>query len=62
MTIEPIGDIADISLTDNSGGANTQSQAQMLARVGHPTERVARESGVSDSDAQYYVRRNGDSR
>lgn len=38
------------------------SRGLMLARVGHPTERVDRVSGVSRSEAQYYTRRTGRSR
>jgi len=41
------------------GGSANLSQAQMLARVGHPPARVARVSGASKSVAQAYVRRAG---
>jgi len=41
------------------GGSANLSQAQMLARVGHPAARVARVSGASKSVAQAYVRRAG---
>lgn len=59
MTLEPIGDIADVSSTADTAD---NSQAQMLARRGHPHGRLVRESNVSDSVGQYYVRREGRSR
>lgn len=62
MALEPIGDIADVSLTESTGATADKSTAQMLARRGHPTERVERESNVSRSVAQVYVRREGNSR
>lgn len=62
MALEPIGDIADVSLTEVTGTTANPSQAQMLARVGHPAARIANESGVSNSEAQYYTRREGKTR
>jgi hypothetical protein len=61
MALEPIGDIADVSLTESTISIDF-SRAQMLARVGFPHGTVASESGVSDSVAQAYVRRAGRSR
>lgn len=56
MTLEPIGDIANVSLTEQEVVADP-SRAQMLARVGHPTGTVMSESKVSTSVAQANTRR-----
>lgn len=56
MTLEPIGDIADVSLTEQAKVADF-SRAQILARVGHPESTIKRESSVSASVAQMYERR-----
>jgi len=42
---------------EGGGGEATPSQAQMLARVGHPAARIERVSGVSASVAQADARR-----
>jgi len=56
VTLESIGDIADVSLAEQTV-AKEPDRAQMLARVGHPTGTVRTESGVSASVAQANVRR-----
>lgn len=56
MALEPIGDIADVSLTEITVTADP-STAQALARRGHPIGTVSSESGVSRSVAQTLVRR-----
>lgn len=60
MTIEPIGDIADVSLTSADPAADL-SRAQMLAQAGHPPETIEREAGVSVSVAQALVLEHGNS-
>ena len=61
MTLESIGDIAEVNLTEQTKPAD-ESRAQALARVGNPTETVTSESNVSASVAQAYVRRARESR
>ena len=56
MTLEPIGDIADVSLAEQTV-AKKPDRAQMLARVGHPAGTIRRESSVSASVAQMNERR-----
>ena len=56
MTLEPIGDIATVSLTEQEAVADP-NRAQMLARVGHPMGTVRTESNVSASVAQANTRR-----
>jgi len=56
MTLEPIGGIATVSLTEAEVVADP-SRAQTLARVGHPTGTVKSESEVSASVAQANTRR-----
>jgi len=55
MTLEPIGDIADVSTEQTA--PKEPDRAQMLARVGHPTGTVQSESNVSASVAQLNARR-----
>jgi len=61
VTLEPIGGIADVSLTEQVI-QKFPSQAQMLARVGHPAARIEDESGVSASTGQMLARREGRTR
>jgi len=58
MTLEPIGDIADVSLSEQVVQQDP-NQAQMLARVGHPAGTIQSESSVSASQAQMLARREG---
>jgi len=56
MALESIGDIADVSLTEQTV-TKEPDRAQMLARVGHPTGTVQSESNISASVAQANIRR-----
>jgi hypothetical protein len=62
MTLEPIGGIATVSLTEQEAKLADPSRAQMLARVGHPTATVESESKVSASVAQANTRRQQETR
>jgi len=59
MTIETIGDIADVSLSALQTADD--SRAQMLAAVGHPAGVIEREANVTASQAQMYERQHNGS-
>lgn len=56
MTIEPIGDIGDVTLAEVVQQADF-SVAQMLARRDFPARAIEREAQVTESTAQNYERR-----
>jgi len=60
MTIVGMDTLGEVSLTEEVTA--NDSQAQMLARVGHPTGTIRSESGASSSVAQMNQRRQNTAR